>query len=292
MRMIIAVAAIACAAVVGTLAAQTPTAQTPMVPTRSITHVAGDVYRFQNNGHFGVFMVTPRGVVLVDPINLDTANWVKGEIARRFDNAKVVAVLYSHHDWDHASGAAAFPDARVVSRVETVRELAAVQSREQFKDVVAPSETYDTPVKRITLGGKSVELHYVPSRHASDLSYVYFPTEKVLFVVDVIAIKRVFFRNMPGFDEPDMIAALDKAESFDTAFIVPGHGSIGTKADLQDVRRYLADLRDGVRAGIAQGRTLQQIQSELMLERYASWENYAEARALNIEGMYAYLTRK
>ena len=55
-----------------------PSVAPPATPVRAIVQVSGDVYRFQNNGHFGVFMVTPEGVILADPINLDTANWVKG----------------------------------------------------------------------------------------------------------------------------------------------------------------------------------------------------------------------
>jgi Metallo-beta-lactamase superfamily len=106
----------------GAAAGQAPGAP-PAAPLRSITRIAGDVYRFQNDQHFGMFMVTPQGVVLVDPINLDTANWVKGEIAARFNNAKVVEVIYSHHHWDHASGAAAFPGAKIVSRAETLKAL-------------------------------------------------------------------------------------------------------------------------------------------------------------------------
>lgn len=324
-------------ALAATAAAQVPAA----APRRSITHVAGDVYRFQNNDHFGVFMVTPQGVVLADPINLDTANWVKGEIAARFNNAKVVEVLYSHRDWDHASGAAAFPGAKVISRVESVKELqpppantklsggnvaadknkdgllqadeasganaqnfakidkdgnGGLSARElfqaQFADVVLPTETYDTPVKKITLGGKQVELHYVPSLHASDLSFIYFPAEKVLFVVDVISLKRVFYRDMGDFGEQDMIATLDKAMSFNAAVIVPGHGEMGNNQDVQDLRQYMVDLKNGVQSGISKGQTLQQIQAGLTLDKYANWSGYPAWRTMNIEGMYAYLTRK
>ncbi len=313
-------------------------AQTPAAPKRSITQITGDVYRFQDNEHFGVFMVTPEGVVLADPINLDTANWVKGEIATRFNNAKVVEVLYSHHDWDHASGAAAFPDAKIVSRLETVKDLqppsaatklsggdaaadknkdgllqaaevsgaraqnfatldkdgnGGLSARElfqaQYADVLAPTETYNTAVKKITVGGKAVEMHYLPSMHANDLSLIYFPAEKVLFVVDVVSLKRVFFRNMEGFDEVDMNTTFDKVLSFDATKIVPGHGSVGTKQDVQDVRQYMNDLMSGVQAGIVNGKTLQQIQTDLTLDKYKDWGGYADWRTLNIEGMYNYM---
>ena len=53
-RLVSRVCAAACLAAVavvpGTLHAQAK---------RAITHIAGDLYRFQNNFHFSVFLVTP-----------------------------------------------------------------------------------------------------------------------------------------------------------------------------------------------------------------------------------------
>lgn len=270
-------------------------ADAPAAPKRSITQVAGDIYRFQDGGHCGVFMVTAQGVILVDPITLDTARWVQGEIASRFHGAKVVQVLYSHHHYDHVSGAAAFPGATILSRIESGPSLRAIvdpKERELYRDVAMPTEFYSTPVHRITLGGKTVELHYFPSSHAKDVSFIYFPAEKVLFGADVIGIKRLLWINMPRYDEPDQMRALDAAMAFDAAIVVPGHGPAGTKQDLEDFRQYIFDLHRGVQAGIDKGQTLAQIQAELRLEKYAHWVNYTEWRPLNIEGMYTYLTKK
>jgi glyoxylase-like metal-dependent hydrolase (beta-lactamase superfamily II) len=287
-------------AMAGAAFAQSVTAPVaPPPPERSIVQVAGDVYRFQNNGHFGVFMVTPQGVVLADPINLDTANWVKGEIAKRFNGAKVVDVLYSHHDWDHAAGAKAFEGAKIISRIETVKDLepptdpaAREAFLKQYADVAQPTETFATPVKKITRGGKTVEMHYVQSKHAKDLTYIYFPAEKVLFVVDVFSPKRLFYGRMMGYDEADTFAVIDKGLTFDAAYVVGGHGAIGTKQDVQEQKQYLIDLRDGVKAGIDKGLTLDQIKAQLTLDKYAGWANYATWRTTNIEGMHAYLTKK
>ena len=54
-------------------------------PKRSITKIAGDLYRFQNNFHFSVFYVTPGGVLVTDPINSGAAKWLKAEIKKRFN---------------------------------------------------------------------------------------------------------------------------------------------------------------------------------------------------------------
>jgi glyoxylase-like metal-dependent hydrolase (beta-lactamase superfamily II) len=284
-------------AVTGAANAQAPAA----APERSITQVAGDLYRFQNNEHYGMFMVTPQGVVLIDPLTQDAAEWIKGEIAARFNGAKVTEVLYSHYHWDHATGAAAFPGAKIVSRVETLKALqppaggdakALENFKKQYANVLAPTETYNTPVKKITVGGKTVEMHYVPSEHTPDLSYLYFPAEKVLFVVDVVSLKRLPFRTMGDYEEKDAMASLDKAMSFDASKIVGGHGAIGNKQDVQALRQYYVDLQQGVKAGIDKGLTLDQIKTQLTLDKYAGWQNYGTQRMMNIEGMYAYLTKK
>jgi glyoxylase-like metal-dependent hydrolase (beta-lactamase superfamily II) len=83
------------------------TAQT--APRRGIVNVTGQLYRAQNDNHYTVFLVTPDGVIMSDPINRDFARWLKGEIASRF-KVPVRFVLYTHRDWDHASGGVVFAD--------------------------------------------------------------------------------------------------------------------------------------------------------------------------------------
>ena len=83
--------------------------QATPAPARGITNITGQLYRAQNDNHYNVFLVTPEGVILTDPINREFALWLKQEIAQRFKQP-VRYVLYSHHDWDHASGGAVFAD--------------------------------------------------------------------------------------------------------------------------------------------------------------------------------------
>ena len=78
-------------------------------PTRSITHVTGDLYRGQNNNHFMLLLVTDDGIIMTDPINAGFSAWLKAEVASRF-GVPVRYVLYSHHHGDHASGGAVFAD--------------------------------------------------------------------------------------------------------------------------------------------------------------------------------------
>src|SRR5688500_8202750 len=87
------------------VSAQQPAA----APQRGIVNVTGQLYRAQNNNHYTVFLVTPEGVIMSDPINRDFARWLKAEIAARF-KVPVRYVLYTPRDWDHASGGIVFAD--------------------------------------------------------------------------------------------------------------------------------------------------------------------------------------
>jgi glyoxylase-like metal-dependent hydrolase (beta-lactamase superfamily II) len=74
--------------------------------------------------YVSAFMVTSDGIVLVEPIGTEMATWLKGELARRF-KVPVKYVIYSHHHWDHGSGAAVYADtARLVGHENMLAHLA------------------------------------------------------------------------------------------------------------------------------------------------------------------------
>jgi glyoxylase-like metal-dependent hydrolase (beta-lactamase superfamily II) len=91
-------------------------------PVRGLVQLAPDLYRAQNNNHYTVFLVTSAGIVMSDPINREFATWLKGEFEKRFKGAPVRYVLYTHHDWDHASGGGVFADTAQFVGHETMPE--------------------------------------------------------------------------------------------------------------------------------------------------------------------------
>src|SRR5262245_9710754 len=96
-------------AVAALLTALATAAAAQQPPQRGIVNITGQLYRAQNDNHYTVFLVTPEGIIMSDPINRDFARWLKGEIASRF-KVPVRYVLYTHRDWDHASGGVVFAD--------------------------------------------------------------------------------------------------------------------------------------------------------------------------------------
>jgi glyoxylase-like metal-dependent hydrolase (beta-lactamase superfamily II) len=79
---------------------------------QEIAKLTGDVYYARMDDYVSAFMVTPAGIILVEPIGTEFASWLKPELSRRF-NVPVKYVIYSHSHWDHASGGAVFADTAV-----------------------------------------------------------------------------------------------------------------------------------------------------------------------------------
>ncbi len=52
----------------------------PRVPSREIKQIAGDLYRANNGNWYTIFLVTPDGILLGDPISVDFSAWLKGEL--------------------------------------------------------------------------------------------------------------------------------------------------------------------------------------------------------------------
>src|SRR5690242_14014837 len=92
------------AALVAALLAATLVAHAqPRGPAREIIPLTGDLYRARNGNWYAIFLVTPDGIILGDPINPAFAAWLKSELTRRFP-VPVRYVVYSHSHFDHAAG--------------------------------------------------------------------------------------------------------------------------------------------------------------------------------------------
>ena len=75
------------------------------------TRIAEGVYQFRWQAHNGFFVVTPAGVLAVDPISMEAAAQYAPEIKKVAPDAPLRAIVYSHEDADHATGAAALMSA-------------------------------------------------------------------------------------------------------------------------------------------------------------------------------------
>jgi glyoxylase-like metal-dependent hydrolase (beta-lactamase superfamily II) len=181
-------------------------------------------------------------------------------------------VVNTHFHGDHTGSNAKLREAgAVIIAQENVRKRLGMErlDRETGKTLPPkpaeawPLVTYANGVN-LYLNGDELEVTHVARAHTDGDSIIRFKKANVVHMGDT------FFNGGYPFIDVDsggsidgMIAAVDQvlATTDDKTKIIPGHGPLGNKADLQTHRNMLATTRDRVKALIAQGKTLDQIVS-------------------------------
>ena len=240
-------------------------AQAGQPAKRAITKIAGNIYRFQNNFHYSVFAVTPKGVIATDPINAAAAKWLKAELKKRF-NQPVRYLVLSHDHPDHSSGGEVFADTAVVVAHARAKAVIVAEKR----PTAVPNVTFRRAMT-IELGGTTVHLRYLGPNHSDNSIVMHFPKERLLFAVDFIPVKTLAFRTLGDGYLDGWIRSLRRVERMDFDILVPGHGPVGKKKHVGMFRGYMEDLREAVLTRVRQGKSLDQIKAEVKLEKYKDW---------------------
>ncbi|HEX2275992.1 MAG TPA: MBL fold metallo-hydrolase [Candidatus Tectomicrobia bacterium] len=252
-------------------------------PTREITQLAGEVYRFRNNNHYSIFAVTPAGIIATDPINAEAAQWLKAELQRRFGQP-VKYVVYSHDHADHISGGEIFADTALVVAHENAKSSILGERR----PTAVPQVTFSERMT-IELGGTVLELVYVGRNHSDNSVVMRFPKERLLFAVDFIPVEAMAFRDFPDAYIEEWIESLRRVELMDFDVLVPGHGPVGRKEHVRMFREYMEDLRGAVLQYAREGKSLEEVKSLIKLPKYEKWAGYQQMFPLNVEGMYRHV---
>jgi len=138
----------------------------------------------------------------------------------------------------------------------------------------------------LELGGKTVELKYLGKNHSDNMIVMEFPEERTLFAVDFIPVKTVAFRDFPDAYVPEWIRSLARVERMDFDILAPGHGPLGTKADVTAFKEYMIDLTGQVLAQARMGKSLEETKAAVDLSKYSSWGQFEAWSPLNIDGVY------
>jgi len=283
---------------------------------RGITHVTGDLYQVQDdNNTFTAFLVTPKGIILVDPINTRTAIWLKAELKKRFD-LPVKYLIYSHSHDDHSSGAAVYDEATIVGQENVVAQFdiwndlsipiddfdgfgGDVDKLNEYRrnnPAVYPDITFSDRMT-INLGGKQVNLIYLGKGHSDNLIAVHFPEERAVLAVDAVWIDRVSYLDLPYKHYfPELFEGLRTIEAIDFDILLTGHGvhgtgggALGNKEDVTEFREYFEALYAKIIEARAAGLTKEQAVATIELPQFSHLGMYDKWFKLNVAGMWFHL---
>jgi glyoxylase-like metal-dependent hydrolase (beta-lactamase superfamily II) len=268
-------------ALIAGLAAGSAMAQSGDVK-RSLTQITDDVWRFDNNFHASLVVITDEGAVVGDPINAEAATWLETEIMDRFGK-DVAYVLASHSHGDHSSGGEVFADTATIIAHENFQKAVG----QNFGPTEPADETF-ADSRTLEYGGKTFELTYIGEGHGDDMVVTVVRPDNVAFVVDVVSPGRLPYQTTTSAID-GMIEQIKAVEALDFEVLLPGHAKTGTKADATETREYLEELKAKVQSEIDAGKSDEEIIASVKMPDYADWANYDDWLPLNVQGVLSAL---
>jgi glyoxylase-like metal-dependent hydrolase (beta-lactamase superfamily II) len=260
----------------------------------SLVPVSDNVIHFRGGtggNHFGTVLVTDEGIVLSDTIDPESATWLRDELKKRYD-VPVKYLVYTHGHYDHVGGSGIFKEdgAIIIAHENAESDLMANDAETQWvskRNIAMPDITFSDKFT-IRIGGKNVDLVYLGPGHSESLVAVHYVEDKVAHVVDVANIKQVGYRTL-GKPVKQYIRQLKKARELDFDVIIPGHANIGGPEDLDIYIDYLTALVAQVEDAIAAGKSLEQTQKTIKMDKFKTLKRWDDWYLLNVQGVYEQL---
>jgi glyoxylase-like metal-dependent hydrolase (beta-lactamase superfamily II) len=173
---------------------------------------------------------------------------------RNITDKPIRYVVNTHYHLDHALGNCVFVDigATVISHARCRESIiktgdGMLENPTMYslpKDfwtgtrVEAPLLSFEREMI-IDLGGITVKLiHSGVASHSAGSIVVAIPEQKVLFAGDILV--TYFHPYLGEGDLPGWAKTLDMIHAMDVDHIIPGHGPLSTKKDLEEMKTYLA----------------------------------------------------
>ncbi|GAB3865677.1 MBL fold metallo-hydrolase [Dactylosporangium cerinum] len=207
-----------------------------------VTDLGGDAY-FVTQGMINtMFLVTKKGVVLVDasPFLADKLLAAIEEVTPK----PVTHLIYSHAHADHIGAAHLLnrEGLKIISH-EITGEFIKQAKHDDRRPM--PTETFSDRRKEMDIDGVRFVLDYTGDWHQAGNLFIHLREQKILAAMDSFAPKSApFFRLYFSAHVPAYFDAMDQMLEYDFETIVTGHMALpGTPEDVATNREYIRDLR-------------------------------------------------
>ncbi len=233
----------------------------------STIKVTDGIYMLQGAGGNIALSVGDDGAFIVDDQYAPLAPKITAAIAE-LTSEPVSFVLNTHWHGDHSGGNEAFGKAGsvIVAHDNVHKRMSAEHVSKMFMRTVPASPPAALPritfTQRVSLqmnGG--VHAIHAPNAHTDGDALIFFPKANVLHMGDTFFNGQYPFIDLESGGSIDgLIDAVNKGlmlANVETK-IIPGHGSLANRDDMQDYRDTLMALRNNVAALKNDGKTLQE----------------------------------
>ena len=254
-----------------------------------IKMLRNDIGIFTEKGGTIGFMLSKKGIVVVDAEFPEQAQHLITELKKRSDKPFHL-LINTHHHGDHTSGNIEFknlvPHVVAHDNSKINQQNVAVKNKTEDKQLY-PDQTF-TDTWKTKVGGEKIKAHYFGAAHTNGDAIIHFEHANIAHMGDLIFNRRyAFVDRSAGANIKSWITVLDKAlGEFDneTIFIF-GHAFnpekvTGNKEDIKAMQNYLSKLLEYVEGEIKSGKSKEEIIKAKSIPGVTEWQGDGIERGL------------
>ncbi len=244
----------------------------------SATNVTGKIYMLQGAGGNIGASVGEDGILIVDDQFKPLAEKIRKAL-QDIKAGQLKFILNTHWHGDHTGSNEVFgTEAPIVAHTNVRKRLSTGQDLLGRHVDAAPPEawpviTFDDSVS-IHFNGEEIRVIHFPHGHTDGDSVIFFTGSNVVHMGDDFFQGRFPFVDLSsGGNVLGLIQNLEKVIGMlpEDVKIIPGHGQLSTLADLKAYHKTIVESVEVVREGMRQGKSLKEIQTQGLPEKFAEW---------------------
>jgi glyoxylase-like metal-dependent hydrolase (beta-lactamase superfamily II) len=243
------------------------------------------------------------GIVLVDDQYAPLAGKIQAAL-KGITDKPIRFVINTHYHDDHTDGNQYFQIQAPVIAHDNVRRRLETSGESGNRGSISfaanpqpkgtlPILTFDHEVT-IHLNGEDIKVMHLQNGHTDGDSIVYFPKSNVVHMGDdFLRIGFPFVDLAAAGSVRGLIAALE--ELIPTlppdVIVIPGHGVVSNLDDVRTFVKMLKETRAVVDRGVKQGKTLDQLKHEKILDPWKDWSGQWITTDIYLETLYNDIVR-
>jgi len=250
-------------------------------PTFKSTSLTSNIFMLQGKGGNIGLIKGKQGLLLIDADYKEMSSALEAELAKYGGINKVSYLINTHWHGDHTQGneivghhAKIIAHENVRPRLLTSQEIKLFNMvTEPYSEHALPSITYKTSMS-LHINNKEINVVHFPNGHTDGDSIVFIKNDNIVHMGDH------FFSGMfPFVDVAHGGNVLKMANNIKSVLamlnnktkIIPGHGPLSTKADLQAFHDMLTGTSAEINEMKEKGMTLEKIKEKGLSNKWASW---------------------
>jgi len=243
------------------------------------TKINDHLYMLQGSGGNIMISVGDDGVLMIDDQFAPLSEKIMSKIKEISGGEGVSYLINTHWHGDHTGGNENFgkAGATIIAQHNVRKRMARGKTKIEAGREIPPAPAVALPVitfgddMKIHLNGDDIHLFHFHAGHTDGDGIIYFPEDNVVHMGDTFFNLRYPYVDLKSGGDVDGLLKTVGEVLFmidDETVIIPGHGSIASKADLVKYRSIIFELRDKVDMMVKQGKTLEEIQASGFSKEY------------------------